>query len=275
MCCLCCGCRCSRGAAQGQLSACLEFRPFVLDGGAGPAMLTAGGGLTALRVWQWHAVGTALLAVPASRVWASGCVLTSVAAVGAGSVISLIESNSVVIIHGATGSGKSTQLPQYILDHYVERSAYCNIVVTQPRKIGASSIARWISRERAWTLGGLVGYQVGLEKVATEDTKLVYVTTGVLLQKVVGAKSLMEFTHVFIDEVHERTEEMDFLLLVVRKLLRTNSRFVKPTGPAVRAGWSDSAQRHPEQAGVGQAAELSGGEVEEGRLGEGDPWGIW
>nr|XP_031310296.1 ATP-dependent RNA helicase TDRD9 isoform X1 [Camelus dromedarius] len=142
-------------------------------------------------------------------------------------VISLIESNSVVIIHGATGSGKSTQLPQYILDHYAERSAYCNIVVTQPRKIGASSIARWISRERAWTLGGLVGYQVGLEKVATEDTKLVYVTTGVLLQKVVGAKSLMEFTHVFIDEVHERTEEMDFLLLVVRKLLRTNSRFVK------------------------------------------------
>ncbi|XP_023111882.2 ATP-dependent RNA helicase TDRD9 isoform X7 [Felis catus] len=142
-------------------------------------------------------------------------------------VISLIESNSVVIIHGATGSGKSTQLPQYILDHYIQRSAYCNIVVTQPRKIGATSIARWISKERAWTLGGLVGYQVGLEKIATEDTKLIYMTTGVLLQKIVSTKSLVEFTHIFIDEVHERTEEMDFLLLVVRKLLRTNSRFVK------------------------------------------------
>ncbi|KAM4853909.1 ATP-dependent RNA helicase TDRD9 isoform 2-T2 [Thomomys bottae] len=142
-------------------------------------------------------------------------------------VISLIESNSVVIIHGATGSGKSTQLPQYVLDHYIQRSAYCNIVVTQPRKIGASSIARWISKERCWTLGGLVGYQVGLEKIATEDTRLIYMTTGVLLQKIVSAKSLMEFTHIFIDEVHERTEEMDFLLLVVRKLLRTNSRFVK------------------------------------------------
>ncbi|XP_007986155.1 ATP-dependent RNA helicase TDRD9 [Chlorocebus sabaeus] len=142
-------------------------------------------------------------------------------------VVSLIESNSVVIIHGATGSGKSTQLPQYILDHYVQRSAYCSIVVTQPRKIGASSIARWISKERAWTLGGVVGYQVGLEKIATEDTRLIYMTTGVLLQKVVSAKSLMEFTHIIIDEVHERTEEMDFLLLVVRKLLRTNSRFVK------------------------------------------------
>ncbi|XP_004584571.2 ATP-dependent RNA helicase TDRD9 isoform X1 [Ochotona princeps] len=141
--------------------------------------------------------------------------------------ISLIESNSVLIVHGATGSGKSTQLPQHVLDHYLQRSAYCNIAVTQPRKIGASSIARWISKERSWTLGGLVGYQVGLEKMATEDTKLLYMTTGVLLQKVVSAKSLVEFTHIFIDEVHERTEEMDFLLLVVRKLLRTNSRFVK------------------------------------------------
>ncbi|XP_047286868.1 ATP-dependent RNA helicase TDRD9 isoform X10 [Homo sapiens] len=116
-------------------------------------------------------------------------------------VVSLIESNSVVIIHGATGSGKSTQLPQYILDHYVQRSAYCSIVVTQPRKIGASSIARWISKERAWTLGGVVGYQVGLEKIATEDTRLIYMTTGVLLQKIVSAKSLMEFTHIIIDEV--------------------------------------------------------------------------
>ncbi|XP_026525840.1 ATP-dependent RNA helicase TDRD9 [Notechis scutatus] len=52
-------------------------------------------------------------------------------------------------------------------------------------------------------------------------------TTGVLLQKVVGAKSLLEFTHIFIDEIHERTEDMDLLLLVIRKLLRTNSRFVK------------------------------------------------
>ncbi|XP_044292607.1 ATP-dependent RNA helicase TDRD9 [Varanus komodoensis] len=109
----------------------------------------------------------------------------------------------------------------------MQHSIYCNIVVTQPRKIGASSIARWISKERSWPLGELVGYQVGLEKIATKDTKLIYVTTGVLLQKIVGAKSLSEFTHIFIDEVHERTEEMDFLLLVVRKLLRTNSRFVK------------------------------------------------
>ncbi|NXW49350.1 TDRD9 helicase, partial [Nyctiprogne leucopyga] len=142
-------------------------------------------------------------------------------------IMSVIESNSVVIVQGATGSGKSTQIPQYILDYCIQHSIYCNIAVTQPRKIGASSIARWISAERSWTLGGVVGYQVSLEKICTKETRLLYMTTGVLLQKVVSAKSLTEFTHIFIDEVHERTVELDFLLLVIRKLLRTNSQSVK------------------------------------------------
>ncbi|XP_078418572.1 ATP-dependent RNA helicase TDRD9 isoform X1 [Cetorhinus maximus] len=142
-------------------------------------------------------------------------------------LVDLIENNSVVIVRGATGSGKSTQLPQYILECYVKKPAFCNIVVTQPRKIGAISIARWICKERHLSVGGLVGYQVGLEKEVGTDTQLTYMTTGVLLQKIVNARCLTEFTHIFIDEVHERTEEMDFLLLVVRKLLRTNSRFVR------------------------------------------------
>uniref|UniRef100_A0A8D0CSS4 ATP-dependent RNA helicase TDRD9 n=1 Tax=Sander lucioperca TaxID=283035 RepID=A0A8D0CSS4_SANLU len=142
-------------------------------------------------------------------------------------LISLIENNSVVIIRGATGSGKTTQVPQYILDHYNEKNASCNIVVTQPRKIGASSIARWVATQRKCTLGSLVGYQVGLEKMATEHTRLIYMTTGVLLQKLVSAKCLTEYSHIFIDEVHERTEEMDFLLLVLRKLLHSNSCYVK------------------------------------------------
>ncbi|KAM6912257.1 ATP-dependent RNA helicase TDRD9 [Xenentodon cancila] len=142
-------------------------------------------------------------------------------------LVSLVENNSVVIVRGATGSGKTTQLPQYILDHYNEKNASCNIVVTQPRKIGATSIARWVAIQRKCTLGSLVGYQVGLEKMATEHTRLIYMTTGVLLQKLVSAKCLTEFSHIFIDEVHERTEEMDFLLLVLRKLLHSNSCYVK------------------------------------------------
>ncbi|XP_063073418.1 ATP-dependent RNA helicase TDRD9 [Engraulis encrasicolus] len=142
-------------------------------------------------------------------------------------LVTLIENNSVVIIRGATGSGKTTQLPQFVLDHYHDKQAPCNLVVTQPRKIGASSIARWVAHQRKCALGSLVGYQVGLEKVASEHTRLIYMTTGVLLQKLVGAKSLTEYSHIFIDEVHERTEELDFLLLVIRKLLFSNSRRVR------------------------------------------------
>ncbi|TRZ24453.1 hypothetical protein HGM15179_002660 [Zosterops borbonicus] len=142
-------------------------------------------------------------------------------------IVSLIQKNSVVIVEGATGSGKSTQIPLYILDYCMSQSLPCNIAVTQPRKISASSLARWISKEQSWTLGGLVGYQLSLENVSTKETKLLYMTTGVLLQKIVSAKSLTQFTHIFIDEVHERTEEIDFLLLVTRKLLYTNSQSVK------------------------------------------------
>ncbi|XP_063255532.1 ATP-dependent RNA helicase TDRD9 [Prinia subflava] len=142
-------------------------------------------------------------------------------------IVSLIQNNSVVIVEGATGSGKSTQIPQYILDYCMNQSLPCNIAVTQPRKISASNLARWISKERSWTLGGFIGYQLSLENVSTKKTRLLYMTTGVLLQKILSAKSLTQFTHIFIDEVHERTEEIDFLLLVTRKLLYTNSQSVK------------------------------------------------
>ncbi|KAI1237565.1 hypothetical protein IHE44_0013645 [Lamprotornis superbus] len=111
--------------------------------------------------------------------------------------------------------------------HREKHSMPCNIAVTQPRKISASSLARWISKERSWTLGEFVGYQLSLENVSTKETRLLYMTTGVLLQKIISAKSLTQFTHIFIDEVHERTEEIDFLLLVTRKLLCTNSQSVK------------------------------------------------
>ncbi|XP_052105936.1 ATP-dependent RNA helicase TDRD9-like [Mytilus californianus] len=142
-------------------------------------------------------------------------------------VLATIESNQVTVIQGSTGSGKTTQVPQYILDHYASMGKYCNIIVTQPRRIAAMSIARRVCSERNWDVGTICGYQVGMDRTANEDTRLLYVTTGVLLRKLIKTKNMLQFTHVILDEVHERDQETDFSLLIVRKLLRSNSRHVK------------------------------------------------
>lgn len=76
-------------------------------------------------------------------------------------ILEKIANYKVVIIEGETGCGKSTQVPQFILDECVDKHKHCNIVVTQPRKIAATSLARRVCRERGWQLGKLVGYQVG------------------------------------------------------------------------------------------------------------------
>ena len=103
-----------------------------------------------------------------------------------------------------------------------------NILVTQPRKIAASSVARRVCQERGWSLGGLVGYQVGLDKANKSlDTRLLYVTTGILKRMLIAKKHLNDWTHVILDEVHEREEDMDVVMLICKKLLLTNSRGTK------------------------------------------------
>lgn len=102
-----------------------------------------------------------------------------------------------------------------------------HFAVTQPRRIAALSIAKRVSQEREWPVGTLVGYQMGLIKNTCRDTRITYCTTGVLLHKFINKKHMMEYTHVILDEVHERDEDMDFLLLIVKKLLRTNSTEIK------------------------------------------------
>ncbi|XP_075982903.1 tudor domain containing 9 protein spindle E [Anticarsia gemmatalis] len=142
-------------------------------------------------------------------------------------ILDRIQGFPVVIVEGPTGCGKTTQVPQWILDDSYQSRRPCKIIVTQPRRIAAISIAKRVAQERGWEVGGLVGYQVGLDAKATSDTRIHYVTTGILLQKLVSAKTMNEYTHVILDEVHERGQEMDFLLLVVKRLLYTVSPAVK------------------------------------------------
>ncbi|KAJ4435831.1 hypothetical protein ANN_18450 [Periplaneta americana] len=142
-------------------------------------------------------------------------------------IVSRVETNQVTVIQGVTGCGKTTQVPQFILDSCYERDAPCNIIITQPRRIAAITVAKRVSEERQWRLGTVVGYQIGLNNTTSPDTRLTFCTTGVLLQKFINKKHMNDYTHVILDEVHERNQDMDFALLIVRKLLRTNSRGVK------------------------------------------------
>lgn len=116
-------------------------------------------------------------------------------------VIRTIESNQVTIIQGATGSGKSTLVPQYILEHYASQLRHCNIICTQPRRIAARSIAGYVAKCRNWKLDTLIGYQIYNDKSTSDDTRLTFVTTGVLLEKLVSMKNMNEYTHVILDEV--------------------------------------------------------------------------
>lgn len=134
-------------------------------------------------------------------------------------ILETIDNNPVVILQGATGCGKTTQVPQFILDDAKRRNQYCNIVVTQPRRIAAISIAQRVCQERNWELGKLVGFQVGLYQLNDVDTRLLYCTTGILQQKLIKTKNLTQYTHIILDEVHERDNDMDFLLIVIRKLM--------------------------------------------------------
>lgn len=136
-------------------------------------------------------------------------------------ILALLEGCQVLVVSGMTGCGKTTQIPQFILDDSLKGSTnqVANIICTQPRRISAISVAQRVAQERAESLGKSVGYQIRLESVRTSTTRLLYCTTGVLLRRLEGEADLKGVTHVIVDEVHERTEESDFLLLVLKDLI--------------------------------------------------------
>ncbi|RZF46510.1 hypothetical protein LSTR_LSTR009292 [Laodelphax striatellus] len=132
-----------------------------------------------------------------------------------------IRNNKVVMICGETGCGKSTQVPQFILDDWLAEGApgLMSIVCSQPRKISAMGVASRVADEKSERVGGLVGYQIHLESCISRSTRLSFCTTGVLLRRLESDPSLLGVSHIVVDEVHERSEESDFLLLILKQLL--------------------------------------------------------
>eukprot|EP00931_Biecheleriopsis_adriatica_P101593 TRINITY_DN766_c0_g2_i2.p1 TRINITY_DN766_c0_g2~~TRINITY_DN766_c0_g2_i2.p1 ORF type:complete len:1119 (-),score=339.18 TRINITY_DN766_c0_g2_i2:8-3364(-) len=139
----------------------------------------------------------------------------------------ILSNDSVLVVSGGTGSGKSTQLPQYIVDDWVgvegARKRRPRVVVTQPRRIAAISVAERVAWERGESIGNTVGYTVrnDAKPPRSRDGSIEFCTVGILLRRLMDPRdpNLGRYTHVLVDEVHERDLMTDFLLILLKELL--------------------------------------------------------
>ena len=129
-------------------------------------------------------------------------------------ILEAIASNQVVVIAGATGSGKTTQLPKLCLELGRKSIAH-----TQPRRIAARSVAERIAEELNVELGGLVGYQVRFTDTSSKATRVKVMTDGILLNAIQNQNNLGQYDTIIIDEAHERSLNIDFLLGYLKQLL--------------------------------------------------------
>ncbi|XP_036850107.1 ATP-dependent RNA helicase DHX30 isoform X1 [Manis javanica] len=140
-------------------------------------------------------------------------------------ILNAIEQHPVVVISGDTGCGKTTRIPQLLLERYVTegRGACCNVIITQPRRISAVSVAQRVSHELGPSLRRNVGFQVRLEsKPPARGGALLFCTVGILLRKLQSNPGLEGVSHIIVDEVHERDVNTDFLLILLKGLQRLN-----------------------------------------------------
>ncbi|KAG2128505.1 DEAH box polypeptide 57 [Suillus cothurnatus] len=131
-------------------------------------------------------------------------------------ILSILDHSQILVLSGETGCGKSTQVPAFVLEDQLDRGLPCKIYCTEPRRISAVSLAQRVSRE----LGDFAG----------ANTRLAFVTNGIALRMLEGGTSpngqetvFDEITHI-IDEVHERSIESDFPLIVLTFLRRNLSQ---------------------------------------------------
>lgn len=121
-----------------------------------------------------------------------------------------LKKHETVIIVGETGSGKTTQIPQFVHDAGLADGLM--VACTQPRRVAAISVARRVAEETGTALGDLVGYAIRFEEVSSPATRMKFLTDGMLLREAMMDPLLSRYGVVLIDEAHERTLQTDFLL---------------------------------------------------------------
>lgn len=141
-------------------------------------------------------------------------------------LLRIVSENNVVIIVGETGSGKTTQLTQYL--HEAGYSKYGMIACTQPRRVAAMSVAKRVSTEMGVRLGSTVGYAIRFEDCTSHETQIKYMTDGILLRESLRETDLEQYSVVIMDEAHERSLNTDVLFGLLRKIFtrRTDLKLI-------------------------------------------------
>ncbi|MDP9394114.1 MAG: DEAD/DEAH box helicase, partial [Actinomycetota bacterium] len=132
-------------------------------------------------------------------------------------ILEAIRDNQVVIVAGETGSGKTTQLPKICLE--LGRGVRGVIGHTQPRRIAARTVAERVAEELGTPLGAAVGYKVRFTDHSSDDTLVKVMTDGILLAEIQHDRELSAYDTILIDEAHERSLNIDFLLGYLKQLL--------------------------------------------------------
>src|SRR6202522_1426150 len=132
-------------------------------------------------------------------------------------ILKALAERQVLIVAGDTGSGKSTQLPQYCLE--LGRGIEGLIAHTQPRRLAARALAARIAEELSQPVGAAVGYRVRFADQVSPATRLVLMTDGLLLAELASDTELRRYDTVIVDEAHERSLNVDLLLGVLKRIL--------------------------------------------------------
>ena len=130
-----------------------------------------------------------------------------------------IEENQILVLIGETGSGKTTQIPSFLLESSCIRGKKM-IGCTQPRRVAAMSVAKRVSDELDVTLGEEVGYNIRFEDVTSSKTVIKYLTDGMLLREAMTDPTLSQYGCIVLDEAHERTLATDILFGLMKEILK-------------------------------------------------------
>lgn len=130
-------------------------------------------------------------------------------------IVEAVKKESILILAGDTGCGKSTQVPQYLYN-----AGFDKIACTQPRRIACIALSKRVSHEMLCEYGSTVGYQIRFERQKTKHTKILFITEGLLLRQLSDDENLSQYSVIIIDEIHERNLHGDFLLGICKCLFR-------------------------------------------------------